>query len=65
LAAAAFVVEVAAFEAEPAAEARSPTRGIANAATASTSTAVKIALFMFIVYPSPKFSAKSPVQQKL
>jgi hypothetical protein len=41
--------EVDAFEApEPAAAARSPTSGIANAATASTSSAVKIALFMFI-----------------
>jgi len=49
MAAAAFAGEVALFEvAEPAAEVRSPTSGTANAATASTNTAMKTALFMFI-----------------
>jgi hypothetical protein len=43
-------VVAAAFEvaAEPAADVRNPTSGTANAATATTTTAMKTALFMFI-----------------
>jgi hypothetical protein len=45
--------------AEPAAEARNPTSGIANAATATTTTAMKIAFFVFIVLSLSKVSEVS------
>jgi hypothetical protein len=60
LGAIAFAVPTAAFDGavEPAALARKPTSGTANAAIANTSTTIKPALFMFIFYPSPCFSER-------
>src|SRR5205814_3789101 len=62
LAAAALVVEAPAFEvaAEPAATARMPTNGTANAATATTTTIMKSALFMFIPLPFSKVFGETP-----
>jgi hypothetical protein len=44
--------------AEPAARAFKPIKGTASEATASTSTAIITALFIFIFYPSPKLFGK-------